>query len=456
MNNRSVLIAVRPEHYDILENKLEDRYSISANQASQEAVLDAIPKFKPNALIVDAELKGTRSIRDFYEVVKANYPDLHFIVYQEELLDILEDYITGIREQSALMEAPKEETIGELLADASAAAESSQEDAGGEGNKGRRIREVFKRILPGTAERSLDEFMTTDDMDDWDLVTQSSFDIHNYHRKLIVVTGASGGIGKTDIALNFSVHAAKCGFKTVLCGFNLQNDDVAGRLGLEYKRGRKLMTAWELYQSNKLTISTLEDCLQEYNGLKVLVGIEKPEERQDMTEEFFQDMVRILKANYDLVICDTENNSYSPAYFSLIEIADYVLVPCTTHNSVLEQLRDELHSWKDDFNIPLSKVDVVFNKAGEGGFVKRDHIERFTTREVIAEIPHSKEMLRGSEREQPAVLRSSMEANRIRKEFNKIIFRYTGKKMKRDETIKPFFTNLKKRVKGLVQNSSRG
>lgn len=457
MNNTTILVAVQAAHYAKLESLLEDRYVISANQGSQELVLDAIPKFKPTVIIIDAELRGTRDIRDFYSVLCTNYPDVLIMFYQSETiesriqnldgyikgeLELPPPFITAVQEDIPVEPQPAEE--GE-----------AEEDESQKKSKRISLRNLLDKTFHGGKTGNgytVDQLMMDDD--DWTHTAESTVDIYNYLRKIVVITGASGGVGKTDTAINLATYAAANGFKTVLCGFNLQNDDVASRLGLEYRRGRKLMTAFELYQAKKLTISSLQDCLQDYRGLKVLVGIEKPEERQDMDMEFFKEVSKILKANFDLVILDTENNSYSPAYFSVIELADHILVPCTTHNSVLEQLRDELHSWKDDFDIPLSKVDVIFNKANEGGFVTKDHIEKYTTREVIAVIPHSKEVFRGSEREEPAVLRHSFEANKIRKEYNKILFRLTGRKIKKSDTIKPKITLLKRKVKGIAQGKA--
>jgi len=451
VKGKSVLISVQGARYERLESLLEDAYSISANMQSQELLLDAIPKFKPDALIIDQDIKGTRPFEVFYDVLTKNHPDLRIIFYQEDFLDAIHEFIDGVREITPYMpsvSAPIPSNEEEEVAVASEAIVEEERAAGRTS-----IRNALRRILPGTEGSAFNDHDLMDDESDWELMAEAKNDIFNYERKVTVVTGASGGVGKTDVSINLAVHAANSDYKTVLCGFNLQNDDIAGRLGLSYLRGKKLSTAFELYTQNRLNISSLEDCLQDYRGLKVLVGIEKPEEAQEMDEEFFQQIVRILKANYDLVVLDTENNSFSPAYFSVISIADHIFVPCTTHNSVLEQLRDELHSWKDDFDIPLAKVDIIFNKKGEGGFINRDHIEKYTTREVVAEIPHSKDMLRGSEREEPAVLRTSMEASKIRKQFDKLLFRITGKKTKSSRFIKPRFTQLRKKVTGIAKGN---
>ncbi|MGN7457458.1 AAA family ATPase [Paenibacillus pasadenensis] len=431
-----VLIGVSDAAYERLERQLEMYYSISSNTASQEQILDGIPRFKAEAVIIGTGLQGAMTQEDFYRSLKATHPDLKVMIYAEETDHLISEQLAGrvAIEEPSFMTAP----VTNRTEETSSAADEQEVGQEQDWNNANLSK-------PTHAARLSPSEMMPDD-EDWQRSVEATVDIHGFHRKLVVVTGASGGIGKTDLSINLAVRLSEQGFKTVLCGFNLQNDDVARRLGLTYKRGKKLMTAFELHASGRLNAGALQDVMQQYRGLDVLVGIERPVESQDMTESFFQDISRMLKSNYDVVVVDTENNSFSPAFYSLIRIADHVLCPCTSHNSVAEQLRDELGRWKEAQDIPLSKVDILFNKCNEGGFITKETIEKYTTREVIAQIPYSKLILCGSEREEPGVLRNGGDGRKIRREMDKVVFRVTGLNRKGEDSIKPRFLSLKKKV----------
>ena len=415
-----ILIAVPKTKESLIENKLADNYSLSINMASQEAALDAIPKIKPDALIIHEELKGSRSIQDFYKIIKKTYPALNVIFYKENE-DIISDYIEGVREVPEYFINEDEK-------------ESNQ------------INDVTEEIT--------EEQLTKDNQEDWEKVSNISIDLSKNLKKTIAITGATGGIGKTDLSINLATYAAQNGYKTCLLGFNLQNDDIAGRLGLNYLRGKKLTTAFELYMAGQLTAEALEDIFQDFKNLKVLIGVERPIESEEMTEEFFILVIKLLQNNYDLVIIDTENNMYSPAFLSVLNTVDNILVPVTTHTSTLEQIMDDIHEWKEEYDIPLNKIDFVLNKAGEGGFINEDHIQKNTGRDVIATIPYCKEIFLGAEREKPAVLRNTFKALKVKRQMDKILFRYTARKTKLKDDLKPTLNHLKKKVLMFGKNTT--
>lgn len=434
MRSSNILIGVAPEAYNRLELMLEMYYSLSSNTVSQDQILEGIGRFRADAVILDQSISGALTAAEFHASIKATYPDLKIIYYAEDTAHLLQDVLAGKR--------PVDDPS--FLNEPASAADIEQaviQDVQLWENENRAKRTDTKKISPSDVHPT---------EEDWGLSTEATIDIHGFEKKIVVVTGAVGGIGKTDLSINLAVRFSEQGFKTILCGFNLQNDDLTRRLGLEYKRGKKLTTAFELYSNDRLSYAALEDIMQKYRKLDVLVGIEKPEERQDMTKEFFQDISRLLKSNYDVVVIDTENNSYSPSYLPLILIADHVLCPCTSHNSSLEQLRDELHSWKEDYDIPLSKVDILFNRYNEGGFLTKDLVEKNTSREVIAEIPYSMDILKGSEREEPGVLRNSRDGRKIRRAMDKVVFRITGKIRKGESSVKPGLLGLLKKVNAIA------
>lgn len=453
MNNTRVIVAL-DDRYDEIVGILEEQYSLTSNMSSQDSVIDAITKLNPLAVITYDKLPGSRTFREWYFLMRENFPNVKLILLYDDA-SLLLDYLSNRREipsyfsDSEIETKEAESTLDELPSDDQEDDESVEEPELPNQKAPMFPKKKKKRPL---SDREWYEHEDEVSLFDWKLASDTTLDLYEYEQKIVAVTSASGGVGKTDLSINLAVHAAtNWGLKTCLIGCNLQNDDVAGRLGLEYLRGKQLTAAFELYLQKQLYAHSLEDCMQDYKGLHVLVGTQKAVESQDMDEDFFKRLLAILKPNYDLIIVDTENNSYSPAYYSVLENADNILVVCTTHDSVLSHIVDELHEWKDDFDISLSKVDMILNKAGEGGFIGVDEIERNTHRDVIAKIPWSKDVLKGSERTKPAVLVNTIQSVKIKREMDKILFRLAGLKNK-TRRLKPAVVYYRKWVSNLAKD----
>ncbi|KZE78178.1 hypothetical protein AV654_19575 [Paenibacillus elgii] len=451
---QSIILAVSPETFFSIEPMLDNDYVCSTNMFKQEEVLSALALDSFQILIMDEYLPGGRSLYDFYNLVRDAYPNVKVIVLDEDE-ELLLDYLNGERE------LPDYEILLQSTLptkDESTVAEEMPMLPEGQGEDDVAPKAKYQEAWRAELDRQqFDVQMATqDDQLFWRRASESTVDVINFLKKVIVVTSASGGVGKTDTSINIAVHAAESGFKTCLLGFNLQNDDIAGRLGLDYRRGKKLTTAYELYLGKQLYIDSLEDCFQPFRELNVLVGVEAPAESEEMPEEFFQAIIRVLKPHYDIIVIDTENSSFSPAYYSVLTMADNIFAICTSHVSVADQTRDEIHSWKDDHDIPLNRVDIILNRADEGGVVKVDSIEKNIKREVIASIPYSQDVFKQAEREEPAVLRHSMGAVKIRKEIEKVLFRVTGQTMKKNHAFKPTMLHYRKKVRSFVSKLTAG
>lgn len=410
-----ILFAI-PNNQELFESMYEElntEYLLFDNAATQEKIYDLMHHNNPEYLILDKTVPGTRDYEDFVLVITNNFPGLTIILWQdnpEEIVGMLKGQIT----------------IPEF-----------------------QLPQIFVSEDEIELDEEADEINWLDErkQKEWEKVSKSNVELYDNMHVSLAVSGFSGGIGKTEVAINFACWASKNDYKVALLGFNLQNDDIQERLGIEKQRGKGLVAAHELFLVNELNFSSLMDVMSKENEfLSVLTGIRNTEESEYMTEDFFKEIIQILKPEFDLVIVDTENNSYSPAYLPVLQEVDNILVPCTTHVSHLIQVQKGIINLKDRYDIPLSKFDIVLNKEGEGGVVDQDLINKNTGRECVASVPYLKEVFKAAENEKPAVLKLKP-SKKLTRAMDQLMFRYTGRMKKSGDGVKPFYLRFRKEVK---------
>jgi len=394
------------ESYSFIADELDTVALSSENAATQEKVLDLMSSFEPHYFIFENELPGTRQFDEFLSFVVNNYPTITLIKYtdnREEIVAMLDGEIPIPHFDMSFFEPPIEE----------------------------------KHDEEWVQEKEKKKEKEKESQEDWKRLTESNVNLSEHLQLSIAVTGFSGGTGKTETAINLGAWAMKNDFKVALLGFNLQNDNLEERLGIDRKDSKGLVAAHELYESKRLSLRSLEDCMDTYENMKVLVGVKHPEESEEMESAFFVEILNVLSPSYDLVIVDTESNSYSPAWLDVLKRVDHILIPCTTHVSNLYDVQKGVFNLKNNYNVHLSTIDLVLNKAGEGGRITKDIINKNTGLEVIAEIPYRKEFFSAAENETPAVLR--MGSTRIKKAMDNLLFRFTGKRNKNKDFIKSWY-----------------
>jgi pilus assembly protein CpaE len=412
MNNIVVALPNYEDKYETLVSELEVDFIISENAESQERAIDLLNTMKPQYFLLEKNLPGTRDYDDFCKLLVEKFNDVTIIVWNDNLEEIISMLFGEI-------EIPVFK-LDELFMNNTDQDDVIYEDFKNEEENYKKVQSLWKRI------------------------TEADVQIDGLAKKAVAVAGFSGGIGKTDIAINLAARASFNGFKTCLLGFDLQNCNLEERLGIERKRGKGLVAAHYLYLANQLSVDALKGCMYTVSGIDVLIGPDVPEDSEEMDEKYFIELIELLREHYDLIVIDTENNAYSPSYLPVLMKVDYVLVPCTTHVSHLQAIQKGLKNWKDNYDFPLSKVDIVLNKSGEGGVLNKEIIDKNLSRECISEIPYTKMMIYAAESETPLVLKKG--AVPIHKSFDKLLVRFLGKASKSDENIKKSPFRLLKEV----------
>ncbi|CAF1786651.1 hypothetical protein NRS6110_04274 [Bacillus subtilis] len=405
-----------PEAYEELFIELENDFLVYKNFHNQETLFEFLQSNEAEFLVIEKNLKG----EPFYDFLKliAERSKLSIIIYRDNNQEI-----------SQMVKGEVDIPVLDI-----------------------------NEFKPGQMEKDIEmlnelnkDKQDEEKMEMWEKLTNISNDKAQKSGNVLAISGFKPGLGKTDIAISFSYWLSESNYKVALLGFNLQNDDLCERLGLDRVNNKGLAAAHELYLSKELSYRALRDTMFEYNAYcDVLIGPYVPEDTENMTEDFLLHVIELCRSQYDFIIVDTECNNYSIAYLPVIKDADYVLVPCTTNVSDLYQLQRGIKNLKDRYDIPISKFDVILNKATEGGHIDEDIIMKNTGIECIASLPYSKSFLRAAENEKPAV--KGLRNRSIQKGMEQLTYRYVGRKNKYRDTVKPGILHLKK---GVVGNAKR-
>jgi pilus assembly protein CpaE len=141
--------------------------------------------------------------------------------------------------------------------------------------------------------------------------------------KIITITSAKGGSGKTVLATNLALLLNRIPeTKVCLVDADLQFGDVCLVLQLE-PRFTMVNAAHELHQ---LDAELLDSLLTEHpSGLKVLAAPLEPAFADDITTAGLMQMLDVLKENYDYIVVDTAS-MLDELILSLIEKSDDILM----------------------------------------------------------------------------------------------------------------------------------
>lgn len=194
--------------------------------------------------------------------------------------------------------------------------------------------------------------------------------------KVISVTSSKGGSGVTTVATLLSTYIAHAGSnaakggkskapKVCLLDLNLRNGQLGFVIGTLRPSIMKL-------RSDGATPETLRETVVHNDGLKVdcLLLPQKPTIAEALTVEFINDLIDLLKSQYDYVVVDagtsfvgTESEVARRVIFPVADLIVYV-TDCSS-TSLLSMAR-----WietvkapvsEDGMNVPTDKIGIVVN-----------------------------------------------------------------------------------------------
>lgn len=201
--------------------------------------------------------------------------------------------------------------------------------------------------------------------------------------KVITVTSAKGGSGKTVLATNLALVLSRIPDKKVcLVDADLQFGDVCLVLQLE-PRFTMVNAAHELHH---LDAELLDSLLTEHpSGLRVLAAPLEPAFADDITTAGLMQMLDVLTETYDYVVVDTAA-MLDELILSLIEKSDNVLMLVDMDLPSVKNAKLALETLRL-LKFPTSNVQVVLNRSNSKAKLDNKEIEGALKMEISAQVP---------------------------------------------------------------------
>jgi len=201
--------------------------------------------------------------------------------------------------------------------------------------------------------------------------------------RIITVSSAKGGSGKTVLATNLALLLNRFPDKKVcLVDADLQFGDVCLVLQLE-PRFTMVNAAHELHH---LDAELLDSLLTEHpSGLKVLAAPLEPAFADDITTAGLMQMLDILKESFDYVIVDTAA-MLDELILSLIEKSDQILMLVDMDLPSVKNAKLALETLRL-LKFSTGNVQLVLNRSNSKAKLDNKEIEGALKMEISAQIP---------------------------------------------------------------------
>ncbi|MFP3913577.1 MAG: CpaE family protein [Actinomycetota bacterium] len=232
--------------------------------------------------------------------------------------------------------------------------------------------------------------------------------------RVVVVTSAKGGSGKTVTATNLALLLTRHeGKKVVLVDADLQFGDCCLVLQLE-PRFTMVNAAHEMHQ---LDSSMLASLLTEHpSGLKVLAAPLEPAFADDITTAGLMKMIDLLRESFDYVIVDTAS-MLDELLLSLVEAGDQVLMVVDMDLPSVKNAKLALETLRL-LKFPTDKVQIVMNRANAKARLDDKEIESALRTKIAAAIPSDGAVAASVNEGRPVV--ESAPKSRIAKGFESV------------------------------------
>ncbi|MTI82202.1 MAG: MinD/ParA family protein [Firmicutes bacterium] len=211
------------------------------------------------------------------------------------------------------------------------------------------------------------------------------------HRgKIITYFCTKGGVGKTMLATNVAVSLAQDNQKKVaLLDLDLTAGDASVMLNINVKG-----TIADLVQEDDTFDFTLIDTflVPHLSGTRILPAPTSPEQAELIQPQHVQQILQVLKNNFDYIIIDTAPG-YSDINLEVLEMSDQILLVLNQDLTTLKHVKtaQEILSTLNY----TAKVRVLLNQHSQEGIKIKD-LEKTLGTTLAATIPEDQKTVRNS------------------------------------------------------------
>ena len=207
--------------------------------------------------------------------------------------------------------------------------------------------------------------------------------------KVVAVSGAKGGIGKTTLAVNLAAAlAAETGDPTVLVDLYTQFGDAALLLNVFPRRTLADLVQVDLVD---LDAALVKDHLERHPcGLKLLAGASAPLPLDALAPDFLEHLLQVLRCDYAYVVLDVPPMLTETTRRALAE-ADRVLLVANLFD--LTTLADT-RLWLEA--VSLDTVQIVLNRVSPSNKLQMPDIARTLGRTIDFCIPNDGKLVPAS------------------------------------------------------------
>jgi pilus assembly protein CpaE len=216
--------------------------------------------------------------------------------------------------------------------------------------------------------------------------------------KLVTVFAAKGGCGKTTMATNLAVTVARSGYHACLVDLDLAFGDVA--IALQLMPSSTIVDAVQLGTIDEQAIRAL--VTRHESGLDTLLAPLEPGEAERIDVGTVQQLLRVLRAMYDVVVIDTPP-AFSEHVLTAFDQSDAYVLLTTLDVPALKNLRITL-DMLDLLGYPQSAWHVVLNRADSKVGLSLEEVEKTLDVPIAAQVPSSRAVSASINRGVPLVL----------------------------------------------------
>ncbi len=209
--------------------------------------------------------------------------------------------------------------------------------------------------------------------------------------RIMVVFSSKGGVGKTTISCNLAVCLAQeTGKRVALIDLNLQGGDVTVMLNLSPKG----TIADMVKEEEELEFSLVNTYLVPHmSGLKILPAPLRPEEAEAITAGHTEEILKLLKKNFDYIIVDTPP-LFNDLTLSVLELADDILLTFTRDLPAIKHVKTDLEVLETLRQ--SDKVRLVLNQSTLDYGIKISELEKRLNRSPAAILPYDEKTVLSS------------------------------------------------------------